>query len=303
VLVIVIVLYAVLFLQSSSLVLLPNGRRDVIPLVAGTTTNSQQLIPAGGEQMMRDSGMDVSLMYRSRVVDSIPSGTRESAVPIWHQPNLDLSVSIQGGPGWAHDSVIRAMKEWDSQEAVFIKEYYPNESYALASACATNPTPTCVQGSGSNAAKNSFVFYEDEGTADPMVTVLFSSVHSEQVVAIELASSADELAITGFDGTKFTVSVLSALTSVPDNATSRDVLYRIMLHEFGHVMGLGHIFDGKDIMDGTAYFVNNPARNSYISTVDLYAIRELAELGGGSLRRMGFILLPASIPSELINVE
>jgi hypothetical protein len=292
-----------LLLQSSFPVLLSNGSPQVIPIVVGKiTTNSQQLIPAGGE-MMQDDGMDASLMYRSRVVDFMPSGTRESAIPIWHQPNVELSVSIQGGPGWAHDSVIRAMTEWDLQEAVFIKEYYPNESYALAAACAADPTPVCVQGSGSNAVKNSFVFYEDEGAADPMVTVLFSPVHSEQIATIELVSLTSELAITGFDGSRFTISVLSALTSVPDNATSRDVLYRIMLHEFGHVMGLGHIYDGKDIMDGTAYFIYDPARNSYISTVDLYTIRELAELGGGSLRGMGFMLLPASIPCELINVD
>jgi hypothetical protein len=204
-----------------------------------------------------------------------------------------------------HDSVVRAMTEWNSQEAAFIKEYYPNESYALVAACAANPTPACLR-SGSITPRNSFVFYEDESTVDPMVNVLFSPVRSEQASTMELSCSGSELAVTGFDGSRFTISVLSALTNVADNATSRDVLYRVMLHEFGHVMGLGHIFDGKDIMDGTAYFIRNPARQSFISTTDLYAIRELAESSesnGAGLSRVGFIVLPASIPYDLINVS
>jgi len=224
-----------------------------------------------------------------------------SAVAMWHSPQLELSVRIQGGTEWVHASAIRAIEEWDHEEALFIQDYYPNESYSLEAACAANPSPACVQRSQVRNFVNGYVLYEDERTIDPMVNVLFSPVCSMETAAIEHASS--ELAITGFDGTRFTISVLSALTNVPDNATSRDVLYRIMLHEFGHVMGLGHIYDGKDIMDGNAYFLNDPAKPSYISTIDLYAIRELAKLGGRVLKPFSFITLPNTIPYQLINVD
>ena len=234
-------------------------------------------------------------------VTSIGGVTIVSAVAMWHSPQLELSVRIQGGMEWVHASAIRAIEEWDREEALFIQDYYPNESYSLEAACAANPSPVCVQGSQVRNFVNGYVFYEDERTMDPMVNVLFSPVCSKETAAIEHASS--ELAITGFAGTRFTISVLSALTNVPDNATSRDVLYRIMLHEFGHVMGLGHIYDGKDIMDGNAYFLNDPAKCSYISTIDLYAIRELAKLGSGVLKPFSFITLPATIPYRLTNVD
>jgi len=234
-------------------------------------------------------------------VTSIGEVTMVSAVAMWHSPQLELSVRIQGGTGWVHASTIRAIEEWDHEQALFIQDFYPNESYGLEAACAVNPSAACLQVSQARNFVNGYVFYEDEHTMDPMVNVLFSPVCSKETAAIEHASS--ELAITGFDGTRFTISVLSALTNVPDNATSRDVLYRIMLHEFGHVMGLGHIYDGKDIMDGNAYFLNDPSERSYISTVDLYAIRELAKLGSGVLRPFSFITLPPTIPYQLINVD
>jgi hypothetical protein len=194
------------------------------------------------------------------------------------------------------------MNEWNVQQGVFVQKYYPNETFSLSNTCAINTTVACVQSlEASNTIANSYVFYEDENTANPMVTVTFNPVHSQQVAAIEHAGS--ELAVTGFDGTKFTISVLSVLTNVPDNATSSEVMYRIMLHELGHVMGLGHIFDGKDIMDGNAYFMFNLSKKSYISTVDLYAIHYLAELGSGTLKPYSFIPLPATIPYQLINVD
>jgi len=226
-----------------------------------------------------------------------------SAAPtMWHSQQVYLSVRMVGGPEWARNSVIRAMNEWNTQQEAFIQKYYHNESYSLPNTCVTDTTVSCVQSvEARNAVANSYVLYEDENTAAPMVTIIFGDVHSQQAAAIEHASS--ELAVTGFDGTKFTISVLPVLTNVPDNGTSREVMYRIMVHEFGHVMGLGHIFDGKDIMDGNAYFLTNIDKKSYISTVDLYAIRNLAMLGDGKLKPYSFITLPATIPYQLVDVD
>jgi len=233
-------------------------------------------------------------VYASQVTSAAPT--------MWHTQQDYLSVRMVGGSDWARAAVIRAMNEWNTQQEAFIQKYYPNETYSLPNSCVTNTTVACVQGvEASSSMTNSYVFYEDESTATPMVTVLFSPVHSQQAAAIERAGS--ELAVTGFDGTKFTISVLSALTDVPDNATSSEVLYRVMVHEFGHVMGLGHIFDGKDIMDGDAYFIFNLSKKSYISTVDLYAIHYLAELGSGKLKPYSFIPLPTTIPYQLIDVD
>ena len=232
----------------------------------------------------------------------IASQVTSAAPTMWHTQQDYLSVRMVGGSDWAHAAVIRAMNEWNTQQEAFIQKYYPNETYSLPNSCVTNTTVGCIQSvEASSSMTNSYVFYEDENTATPMVTVLFSPVHSQQVAAIEHASS--ELAVTGFDGNKFTISVLSALTNVPDNETSSEVLYRIMVHEFGHVMGLGHIFDGRDIMDGDAYFILNLSKKSFISTVDLYAIHYLAELGSGTLKPYSFIPLPTAIPYQLIDVD
>jgi len=226
-----------------------------------------------------------------------------SAAPtMWHSQQVYLSIRMVGGPEWARESVIRAMNEWNTQQAAFIQKYYPNESYSLPNNCVIDTTVSCVQSlENRNAVANSYVLYEDENTAAPTVTITFSNVHSQEAAAIEHSSS--ELAVTGFDGTKFTISVLSVLTNVPDNETSREVMYRIMTHELGHVMGLGHIFDGKDIMDGSAYFLSNLNKKSYISTVDLYAIHQLANLGNGKLKPYSFITLPTTIPYQLIDVD
>ena len=231
----------------------------------------------------------------------VPASMVESVASLWRPPEVELSVRVFGGSEWARASVIRAIEEWDREEAAFIQEFYPNETFSLQASCAANPTQICVQGNGVHNFVNGYVLYEDESTMNPAVEVRFSPVCSQQAIAIEQASS--ELAITGFDGTRFTISVLSALTDLQNNGTSREVLYRVFLHEFGHVMGLGHIYNGKDIMDGTAYFINYPAEASYISTVDLYAIRKLAELDSGVLKPFSFITLPASIPYLLINVD
>ena len=267
-------------------------------------TKNRKGMPFVVRQMLRDptpiAGSKGRHFTESDPVTSMGDVTVLSAVAMWHTPQLELSVRIQGGTEWVHASTIRAIEEWDHEEALFIQGFYPNESYSLQAACAMNPSPVCVQGNQIRNFVNGYVFYEDERTMNPMVNVLFSPVCSKETAAIEHASS--ELALTGFDGTRFTISVLSALTNVPDNATSRDVLYRIMLHEFGHVMGLGHIYDGKDIMDGNAYFLNDPTERSYISTVDLYAIRELAKLGS-VMKPFSFITLPATIPYQLINVD
>jgi len=236
------------------------------------------------------------------VTPYVNASQETSAAPtMWHTQQDYLSVRLVGGSDWARAAVIRAMNEWNTQQEAFIQKYYPNETYSLPNSCVTNTTVACIQSVEASSMTNSYVFYEDENTATPLVTVLFSPVHSQQVAAIEQASS--ELAVTGFDGTKFTISVLSALTNVPDNATSSEVLYRVMVHEFGHVMGLGHIFDGKDIMDGDAYFIFNLSKKSYISTVDLYAIHYLAELGSGELKPYSFIPLPTAIPYQLIDID
>ncbi len=228
-----------------------------------------------------------------------------AAPTMWHTRQLELSVRMQGEPQWAHDSVIRAMAEWNLQQEKFIHEFYPNESNALPAVCVTNPGLSCVQGVdvGANSPSDMYVLYEDESTANPMVTITFSPAHSQQAMAIEQTFLQSELAITDQENGRFTISVLASLTNVPDTATSGEVLYRIILHELGHVMGLGHIFDGKDIMDGNAYFLHNLSRPSYISTVDLYAIRQLALLGDGTLRPYAFILIPTSIPYQLNNVD
>jgi hypothetical protein len=225
------------------------------------------------------------------------------APTVWHTPQRELSVRMQGAIQWAHASAIRAMEEWNRMQANFIRKYYPNETYALPNACITNPTITCVQRIGVKIPKDMYILYEDENTPNPTVTITFSTVHSAETSSIEQSLFGSELAITGQIGGRFKISVLSALTNVPNNATSREILYRILLHELGHVMGLGHIFDGKDIMDGNAYFLNNLNTRSYISTVDLYAIRQLALLGRGTLKPYAFITVPTSIPYKLINVD
>src|SRR5208337_4838331 len=166
-------------------------------------TKNRKGMPFVVRQMLRDptpiAGSKGRHFTESDPVTSMGDVTVLSAVAMWHSPQLELSVRIQGGTGWVHASAIRALEEWNHEEALFIQDYYSNESYSLEAACAANPTPACVQGSQVRNFANGYVFYEDERTMDPMVNVLFSPICSKETAAIEHASS--ELAITGFDGT------------------------------------------------------------------------------------------------------
>ncbi len=209
-----------------------------------------------------------------------------SAPTLWHTRQLTLSVQIIGGPSWARDSVNRSMAEWNYQQKGFTQRFYQNDSLGMQGTCVT-----CV--AFQTNANDSYQFYFSQ--TYPVVTIVFSQGDSHP--------AGGELALTSYDGKQFTISVQSILTNVPDNETSREVLYRVMLHELGHVMGLGHIFDGKDIMDGNAYFLTDLHKKSYISTVDLNAVRQLALLGAKSLQPFAFISLPPSIPYELIDVD
>src|SRR5208282_1848928 len=136
------------------------------------------------------------------------------AVPIlWHAPMVGIGIMVPANPSWAYNVVLQAINEWNTEQAQFVATYYPNDT-----------------------GQDVYRLYAT--TQNPAVVMSFQSTGADLTSALGLP---DALAMTNYDGQQFTVGINAALINVPDNATSHELLYRVVLHELGHVMGLGEL--------------------------------------------------------------
>jgi len=75
-----------------------------------------------------------------------------------------------------------------------------------------------------------------------------------------------------------------------------------MLHELGHVLGLGEEYGENDVMNAVLNYWTNNSSQTLISTTDFYAVRMLA-LADVQVVKPSFVLLTNLIPYLTVNVD
>lgn len=171
---------------------------------------------------------------------------------------LTIPIQIQQEPRWAHDVVVNATLVWNQAQKWF------QENVQDGPVTVTFSLP---------AAYSSFAVAWTEYKFAPSSKTTITSAHVYLTETI--FSQAQE-----------------------SNSTARQYAFRLALHELGHVLGLGHVLDGKDIMDprAPAYLAT---QQTLISSLDLYAIHTLASGAGVS----AFILLPSTVTYQLMDAR
>jgi len=197
-------------------------------------------------------------------------------VPVeWRTPALNLTVDVPTGTPWVYDVVIKAMAEWDSAQVLFLAHFYPNDT-----------------GNG----KYYFAPWANV-TDQPNVRLVFDAnindLYGLPSILADTWPNPDQT---------YTIFMNSSLTSQPDSARAEEILYRVMLHELGHVLGLGEEYGENDVMNAVLNYWNNNSSQTLISTTDLYAVRMLA-LAAVQVVEPSFVLLTNLIPYLTVNVD
>jgi len=159
--------------------------------------------------------------------------------------SLQIGLEIPSTPAWAHDLVLNASRVWNSAQAWFQHNYFPDG--------------------------NIYNFFE---TPTGNVTISFSMPAECESIAVGwtryiLSGSSTILAAHIFlDRNVFN-------NAEQPNSTILMFALRVALHELGRVLGLGSLVDGHDIMDplGTIARADTPP---VISFIDLFALHTLA---------------------------
>jgi len=192
------------------------------------------------------------------------SGSSTHAIPVlWHTSHHELSVSAPAEPKRAYEAIQKAVIEWDRTMQWFSENYYRNETH-----------------------HSEFYFYMTTGEAD--VKVNYGTPSNNY---LGLAENVND---------RFIITIDNTLVQ-NETTVSTETLYRVALHELGHVMGIGDMYRSQDIMNGLAYFYGNIAKPSYLSTLDLYAIHTLAS--NDPAHSFSFIYLPTDLPYVQLNVD
>jgi hypothetical protein len=182
---------------------------------------------------------------------------------------LTIAVQIPETPKWAHDVVLNATLAWNQAQKWYQKTIQNGPVYTFSESNSGNVVVTFTM----PAAYASFAVGWTEYKFSPTSKTTIVSAH-----------------------VYLTPTIFSATQET--NATARQYAFRLALHELGHVIGLGHVFDGKDIMDprGPSYL---STRQPLISTLDLFAIHALAS----TTKVPTFIYLSSNIAYQLIDAR
>lgn len=169
-----------------------------------------------------------------------------------------IHVHVYGGQDWQRNQTYEAMRIWNQAQLWFAREYFPNSSV--------------------------YTFQEDDGSAQVQVRIL------DQTTVVGTIQG--WTTYRARNGTMESASVQIAAKN------SKEAVFLLSLHEFGHVLGIGHVSCCKgDLMN--PYPVTRSAL-PVPSTLDLYAVHVLAS--GDPVP--SYVLLPAKIPYQaLISSE
>jgi len=182
-------------------------------------------------------------------------------IPLRGSGYPSLRVSVEVPHGWAADSVRQAMQIWNEAQIWFAKTYFPNGKV--------------------------YTFTESGTQYVHVIWVPYNPVFGGRAESNCMAND-----VEGVAGVSCTVSLVLTYSN-GTNMTPALILHGA-LHEFGHVLGLGH--PDLDIPDE----LMNPKRDSNAltpSTLDLYAVHLLANTIGKTSSLAGVVVtLPANIP-------
>ena len=181
------------------------------------------------------------------VIIPIPTYATAYSIPIngrFATPKINLK--IPGTPKWAHDVVVNASLAWNNGQLWFQRTYFPDG--------------------------NVYTFTESD-PANATVNYAMPSVCANVAVGWTDYTFAPSSRIITSARTYLDPKVFNATQE--NNATARQYAFRLALHEFGRVLGLGSVIDGKDIMDPLAT-PDRATQPPMISTLDLYAVHVLA---------------------------
>jgi len=183
--------------------------------------------------------------------------------------DLTITLDIQQEPRWAHDIVLNASIAWNQAQNWYDENFQAGPSYRFLE----SSSGSVKVNFGVPAAYSEFAvgWTDYKFAASPKNSIVSAQVYLDEGI---------------FDAAQ------------GGNSTVREYAFRLALHELGHVLGLGHLLDGKDIMDprGPAYL---STKQPLLTTLDLYAIHLLASLANAP----AFAYLPTSIPYRIVDAS
>jgi hypothetical protein len=199
------------------------------------------------------------------LVPSVNANT-EYSIPINGRYSAHaIRVQLPQEPGWAHDLLINATIVWNQAQLWYQKN-----------------DPATVYEFTESASGSAVVYF-----GMPKAYAGFAVGWTEYDY-VPSSKSTIQSTITYLDPSAFT-------PSQPNNDTARQYAFRLALHEFGRILGLGSILDGRDIMDPRDT-INRAREPPMISILDLYALEVLA-----SGNAPDFVTLPSNIQNQLFD--
>ena len=202
-------------------------------------------------------------------VSEVHAAPSESIPILGRYASLTIGLQIPHTPTWAHDIVLNASIAWNQAQLWFEQ---------------TDVTP----------ASQTYTFVESN-QASAVISFSMPAAYSGFAVGWTNYKYAPSSKIIVSTQTFLDPQVFNG--SQEENATAREYALRLALHELGRILGLGSVFDGRDIMDPR----NTPDRiyeAPVLSTLDLYATQVLA---GGTTPNS--VTLPSNIQDQGIDAR